>query len=217
MSVYTADDLQFKVNNKNAWTVMCRAAPSKKENIIIPEIVANRYTTTIAHESFINDTFLKMVKIPKSITKIGHKAFMGCERLDAVIIPNTFEELTIRYQAFQDCKTMPGIEIMRPTIIENMAFAGCTNMKIVRGMIDKVEEGAFDGCKSLEQVHFHTAVSLEDGIFDGCNNLKEITFADHVYCTDDFIKHVLSKVKVKCKKHSNLVQLAYEGYCIEVF
>ena len=152
MSVYTANALHLKVNSANTWTVMCRAMPSKNASIIVPELVANRYVTRIAHESFKDDSFLEMIKIPKSVIKIGHKAFIGCNRLKSVIIPNTFEELRIRYQAFQDCKNLCGIEIMRPTIIENMAFAGCKDLQVFHGMIDKVEEGAFDGCSSLEQV-----------------------------------------------------------------
>lgn len=164
MSIYTADELQFKVNSNNAWTVMCRAVPSKTEKIFIPETIANRYVTAIAHKSFQKDTFLEMIKIPKSVEKIGHMAFMNCERLNSVIIPNSFNELRIRYQAFQDCKKLYNIDIMRPSTIETMAFAGCSNMHIFHGMIDKVDEGAFDECTSLEEVFFHTAVTIEDDV-----------------------------------------------------
>ncbi|MBR5496784.1 MAG: leucine-rich repeat protein, partial [Clostridia bacterium] len=91
MSIYTANDLQLKVNSNNAWTVMCRALPSKNTNIFIPEIIANRYITKIAHEAFKSDSFLEMIKIPKSVEKIGHMAFMECTHLKNVVIPNSFD------------------------------------------------------------------------------------------------------------------------------
>lgn len=217
MSVHTHNGLQLKINQTFGWTVMCRATQNKQPNIVIPEDITKRSVTKVEHQAFEDDVFLETIEIPKTIEKIGHKAFNNCRHLRNIIFQISDTELRIRQQAFQNCSSLQGVCLLRPTRIEEMAFADCRDLRILEGQIDFVSEGAFDSCKNLEKIKFFNSVEIESDAFFDCKKLHEIVFYEDVNCTGEFVESVLSKVKIKCKENSWLTTLAYEGFCVETF
>lgn len=72
-------------------------------------------------------TSLKSVKIPKSVTFMGEKAFKGCTKLQEVFVGH-------------------GIEVLR-----NKTFEGCTNLETVNvsNRLKTVWDNCFSGCPKL--------------------------------------------------------------------
>ncbi|MET3041068.1 leucine-rich repeat domain-containing protein, partial [Flavobacterium psychrophilum] len=79
----------------------------------IPETVAynseNYIVTAIGESAFIHCNNLTSVTIPNSATSIGRYAFVGCSGLISVTIPNSVT--TIGDEAFADCSGLTSVTI----------------------------------------------------------------------------------------------------------
>ena len=83
-----------------------------------------------AHHLYLNDTEIKDLIIPNSITSIGNDAFDGCTGLTSVTIPNSVT--SIGYWAFFDCIGLSSVTIGKNvTYIGEQAFAYCTGLTSV--------------------------------------------------------------------------------------
>lgn len=77
------------------------------------------------------DSGLKSIIIPDSVTKIGPAAFWGCENLKSVTLPKNLKEL--HEAAFKGCSTLS--EIIIPAELKNLrwwwyVFEGCSNLPL---------------------------------------------------------------------------------------
>ena len=124
-------------------------------NLEIPENVISdgkTYTVTgIAKDAFWREEITSVI-IPSTITMIDEAAFMGCEKLSTVKLP---ESLTsIKPQTF--------------------AMTGLTSVTIPPG-VSTIEWGAFSDCNDLLFVTLSESVTKIDlNAFGSCRNLKEI-------------------------------------------
>ena len=92
----------------------------------------------------------KVVNIPKSINRIGDKAFISSE-IEAVNIPNTVTE--IGESSFWNCSKITSISIPDSVKkIGNNAFACCDNLKNVSipNDIESIGNGTFSRCRNLQ-------------------------------------------------------------------
>lgn len=218
MSIYTTNGLQLKPNKAQQWTVMCREQSCHDVEIDIPgQITGGRNITRIGHEAFQNDAWLMRLRIPPVVGKIGHHAFTGCHHLKNIMLSPTTNPILIRESAFDGCDNLKGLCFLRPTSIEQGAFANCSSLVLLDGQINFVGNNTFQNCRNLKSVNFHKTVTIEDDAFLNCNKLKEFTFFGDVICSEMFLEKVLKNVKIACTTDSNLAQLAYAGYCVEVF
>lgn len=77
---------------------------------------------------FCGDSYLKLIRIPDSVTSIGEAAFYICSGLTSVTIPNSIT--SIGYRAFSSCGGLMSMTI--PDSIMSIgyeAFYMCTNLK----------------------------------------------------------------------------------------
>ena len=89
-----------------------------------------------------------------SITSIGTSAFMNCQGLKSVVIPNSV------------------------TRINGFAFEGCCDLTTITipNSITSIEYRTFYGCSGLTSVTIPESVtSIGYSAFDGCNSLTSIT------------------------------------------
>lgn len=78
--------------------------------IEIPESINGIYTVEkISSFAFMNCTFIKEVKFPKTLKEIGTQAFVNCTSLEKVILPENLKR--IGYNAFGGCENIKYFEV----------------------------------------------------------------------------------------------------------
>jgi len=107
----------------------------------------------ISNEMFSYCRQLKIIMLPKELTRIGISAFNGCINLTSVSISE-------------------GIKI-----IDDCAFSACYKLSSfnIPNSIEVIGEGVFMDCQSLIEIYIPKNVKSIDGnIFTGCDNLEKI-------------------------------------------
>ncbi len=197
-SIY-ANAYDFKAKNSdgvtiyyNVYSTTCtvtfksKSYKSYKGNIVIPSTVTykgNTYTVTgIGKCAFMDCEGLTSITLPEGVTFIGNLAFASCSNLTSITLPNTVK--SIDHSAFSSCIGLTSIIIPSSvTEIGDLAFYKCTNLKsitIPEG-VTKIESRTFEGCTSLTSITIPNGVTeIGNHAFNGCSSLKSITIQDGV-------------------------------------
>ena len=133
--------------------------------VTIPSVLGEKKVTVIGDYAFMNCNKIQKVTIPDGVTKIG-------ETGDAHAVGG----------AFYQCSAL--IEIVIPGSVKSIApcaFIGCVSLKtlILPEGLEKIDEWAFNGCSSLESVVIPTSVkAIENRAFADCSSLKTLTLPE---------------------------------------
>ena len=104
-----------------------------------------------------------------SITSIGDYAFVGCDSLASVSIPNSVT--SIGESAFSDCSSLASVTIPNSvTSIGESAFSGCSNLASVTipNSVTYIGMDAFYDCYRLAPVTIpNTVTSIGQWAFEG--------------------------------------------------
>lgn len=134
-------------------------------------------------ELYINDSIVKDVVIPDSITEIKPNAFSGYKNLESVTIPNSV--IKIDEGAFRSCSNLTNITIPDSvTSIGESAFERCSNLVSVKlsANLSQISAYTFCKCRSLLSIvipakvraigscAFSDCESLGSAIFENTNN-----------------------------------------------
>lgn len=180
-------------------------------NVLIPESVvyeSKTYrVTAIGDYAFINCEGLTSINIPNSVKSIGVSSFEGCSGLTTVTIPNSVT--SIGYQAFIKCSGLISVVISNNvTNIGNSAFSQCNNLTSVTipNKVMSIGNYAFSGCSSLSSVTIPNSVTeIGEFAFNGCKQLSQLTFPVN-------LKNLENGVCYECEKLSSVSLPS----CIEV-
>ena len=128
----------------------------------------------IGESAFIDCTALEKIVIPSRVRTIGEDAFNGCKSLQQVIFEVNSDSKEINFEKSSQLE-----------VIDNCAFIHCTALKkiVIPSSVRIIGEGAFSGCKNLQQVIFAAKsklTSIGNGAFYTCLNLTEITIPQSV-------------------------------------
>lgn len=150
------------------------------ENLVIPErITIDRkiyQVVQIGERAFMGCEKLKSVNLPQNIKSIGNSSFAACINLTSVELPNSIVKLDIF--AFAMCEKLESMVLSSNLdSIPDAIFAGCYNLKIVvipEG-VKYIGQKAFFQCHNLESISIPGNVKNLNGcaIFLGCRKLKE--------------------------------------------
>jgi len=170
--------------------------------VIIPEMVYGYPVTTIGEQAFANKA-VGTVTIRAPITNIAPNAFVGCEHLTNIALPETV--LTIGEGAFFYCAALGTLRIPDSTVsigeqsfsrcygltnitlgkslasIGPWAFYECTNLPSVAipGSVTNLSKGVFAYCSSLVSVVLPRSItSIEDETFTECGSLNAVVLQD---------------------------------------
>jgi len=123
-----------------------------------------------------------IVLIPKGVTRIGTKAFIGCTSVVKIVIPEGVT--TIEEGAFSGCESL--VEIIIPesvTGIEDEVFSDCKSLTniILPESITSIGYAAFSGCESLVEIIIpESVIGIEDEVFSDCKSLTNIILPESI-------------------------------------
>ena len=133
--------------------------------VIIPDTIDGMTVTAIAAGAFQDETALKAVSVPDTVTSIGKGAFAGCKNLTSMRTPVYTCEDAPYFGAIFGAETheangynVPGalttLVLTAGESIPDCAFYACRNLKVV-GLPETLTEignFAFYGCQSLAYI-----------------------------------------------------------------
>ena len=168
-------------------------------------IADNANPLSYAHHLYSDEnTEIKNLVIPNSVTSIGQNAFSGCSGLTSVTIPNSVT--SIGSNAFNGCS---GLQ----KVIVNDIAAWCDNANplsyahhlysdenteiknlVIPNSVTSIGSSAFSGCSGLTSVTIPNSVtSIGDRAFYGCSGLKKVFVNDiAAWCNISFGSNPLS-------------------------
>lgn len=135
---------------------------SKIVYVDIPENVVK--VEQAVFESCIN---LQSVTFPASLEIVAEKAFLCCERLEEINIPEENNLTAIDALAFAGCKSLKFFILPKRQIsIGEYAFFGCRNLEIIDlGMVTFMGDYAFADCRSLKKVNLPNNIEKGRHVF----------------------------------------------------
>ena len=145
-------DMVYQASDDAATLVRYFGADSKVD---IPAELGGKPVTSIGEYAFVYCNSLTEVTIPEGVTSIGVGAFAGCRSLTEVTIPE-------------------GV-----TSIGEWAFEGCSNLTkaIIPEGVTSIGKGAFLSCRSLTEVTIPKSVtSIGELAFYGCEALATVYY-----------------------------------------
>lgn len=99
---------------------------------------------------FQNQTNLKEITLPNSVTEIGNSTFAGCSNLAKF---DTNKVTDIGINAFANCTKMKTLTIPKDATTGRSAFEGCSSLESVYNLVssnlDDIDSYAFKDCTSL--------------------------------------------------------------------
>lgn len=149
--------------------------------VTVPEYLDDYLVTSIGEKAFMDCNNITKVTLPDTITKIRYCAFKNCSSLMDIIIPD--QVTIIGSCSFQNCTSLTTISL--PDSVEyllSQAFSGCSNLafiKLSESIINLDYIGIFENCTSLDNVIIPGSVTaVGEDVFSNCTGLKSITFSE---------------------------------------
>lgn len=155
--------------------------PSEKGyvgNIVIPEKVKHNgktyKVTAIGEETFMGNSDLERVTIPKTVTTIGNGAFAQCFSLKEVLLPPNLTEIG-NYLFAESNLT----EIIIPNKVKRIgasAFSNCPLKSVnIPNSVTMIENSAFSACRWMKSATLGNSVKIiGEAAFSICPDLKTI-------------------------------------------
>ena len=143
------------------------------------------------------------VEMPDTITELGYGAFSSVSHgfcfssLERVELSKSLSK--IEDSAFLDCEKLNDIEIPdNITVIGAGTFAGCENLNIeIPDSVSKIGENAFGSLKTVKTVKIGKIVESLDGLDDGALSCETLIIRDGVKklikCSGDFLNVEIPK------------------------
>ena len=131
---------------------------------------------------------LKEIYLPKSVTKIGERAFAGCRNLKTVSIPDDSNLITICDDAFLECSSLEAFNFTsKLTTIGDNAFSMCPFKTVsLPESVKNFGTGIFSGCDSLVSIHLpSTMTKIPMDMFLGNTKLTTINIPNGVVEFDE--------------------------------
>lgn len=148
-SIYT-EGLAYTLNDDGEGYHCYGRGTAKSPYIIIPPYHNGKPVTEITTIAFKEDTSLKDIVIPDTVTVLGNSAFEKCTNLRSVTFGKGISN--IGFSTFADCTSLA--EVVLPARCEylgNYAFYGCTSLKpmCIPNSVKWVGSNTFRNCPNL--------------------------------------------------------------------
>ena len=132
------------------------------EKLTIPDTLGGKKVTSIGSGAFLWCDSLTSVIIPDSVTTIGNWAFSDCNSLTNVTISDSVS--TIGYSTFSNCSALTSITIPDSVItIGDSAFYECDSLTSITipDSVATIGYHSFDNCPNLTLTVYRNSYALE--------------------------------------------------------
>lgn len=123
-----SEGLEFDLSDDGKSYIMYNVGECKDATVVIPSTYKNLPVTSIGQKAFMCCETVSSVVIPNTITEIGTGAFYGCESLTSIDIPEGV--LSIGEMAFYRCTSLTSISIPNSIkYIDDFIIENCDSLK----------------------------------------------------------------------------------------
>lgn len=148
-------------------------------NVESIDISRCQYLTTIGEKAFSENTSLKQMEIPASVTSMGDAVFYKSSSIQFIKLNNSFEKLP--NETFSSCSRLQNVTFTSASTIKTIgkkAFSGTAITKFPTLVnLETIEEDAFNACMSLDTITFPNKLkSIGVGAFNNCSSVSSIIF-----------------------------------------
>lgn len=146
------------------------------ENIVIPSKIDGYNVTKINDKAFQNSA-VKSVVIPDSVTAVGWRAFNNCKSLEKVKFGSNVA--MIDSGAFYNCTSLKRLNLTNVKSIGSYAFSTCSSLASVDfgTKLEAIGDKAFELCKNLVYLYIPSTLSnVGYCSFDMDNSINEVYF-----------------------------------------
>lgn len=156
--------------------------------------------TAVAAGAFKNNTSLKKIVLPSTVTTIEEEAFMACPDLQEIGFADGSYIVNIGDSAFRDCVSLTSFEFSRQTkSIGKNAFYNCTAIASYPGLqesaLEVIADGTFYGNAELQTVSLPVSLTeIGDEAFYGC------TKAEFLFDDNNIIRTVGASAFAGCER-----------------
>ncbi len=170
------DGLTF-VSNGSGYTVS-EIKPAAGSNVVIPSTYSGLPVTAIGKSAARDNTIIKTVEIPASVTQVNEYAFSGCINLKIVAFVESSANVTLKTQAFYGCYSLVNLTLPKTTAIPNECFKNCSalaSLTLPEGLTSIGSESFFY-CKTLPSVNIPSSVaSIGNSAFYNCSAVSSFS------------------------------------------
>ena len=158
--IYTSRDYWYSLLEDG--TVEIARYYGNAEKLTIPDTLGGKKVTSIGSGAFLWCDSLTSVIIPDSVTTIGNWAFSECNSLTNVTISDSVS--TIGYSTFSNCSALTSITIPDSVItIGDSAFYECDSLTSITipDSVATIGYHSFDNCPNLTLTVYRNSYALE--------------------------------------------------------
>lgn len=155
-------------------------------DVVIPKFVetgGEKYIVTAIGTKAFCECGISTITLPESITTIGDWAFLWCDKLEKVNIPEGV--VSIGRQAFEGC-AIESIHIPDEVkYLDDYAFRNCKKLHTITGLsgVTSIGKETFSGCESLNSIIIPSGVKfIPEKCFANCSQLKSLTISEGIEC-----------------------------------
>lgn len=150
------------------------------QDVVIPSCIQGYPVTSIGNLAFLECETLQSVVIPDSVTSLGAGVFIRCTNLRSVVLPNSLSKLNAQY-LFLGCVNLTNVVIPDSvTEIGAAMFYGTALTEInIPNSVTKIGDMAFANCKNLVSVSVPASVTQMGGlVFEECTALTSASISN---------------------------------------
>lgn len=155
------------------------------ETLDLTALLKDTKITEIADHAFADNSYLKTVILPDTVTRIGEQAFYHCPALTSVTGKGT---ASVGTEAFRECEALSEVNLPKLTVIGSGAFQNCTALSVPAwdwSAITEIHENAFSASAVSGDPELKSLKKIGAGAFAMTENLGSVTLPDSITAIPD--------------------------------
>lgn len=193
--ISSSKNLIFTLDSNHEYYKVKGYSLTERKKLVIPEEYNGKPVKEIEKDGF---AYIKLeeIEIPKSIEKIGEKAFNFCQELKKVTMNGTNVE--IGESCFYGCGSLKDVKLPESIkAIPKYAFYNCTSLEAIDlpESVEEIGEYCFSDCSNLKSIEIPSNVSsIYSSCFANCINLDNVKFQEGI---ENIYSFAFSNCKIK--------------------